>query len=54
MHPSFVLVLTEHFSQAYPFRSSAFTQNNPRIQLYTSVIQGHLILQPRSILQKEF
>lgn len=52
MHPRFVLVLTEHFSRAYPFRSSAFTQNNPHIQLHTSVIQGHLILKPEVFCKK--
>lgn len=46
MHPRFVLVLTKHFSWAHPLHSSAFTQNNPCIQLYTSVIQGHFILKP--------
>lgn len=46
MHPRFVLFLTKHFSWAHPLHSSAFTQNNPCIQLYTSVIQGHFILKP--------
>lgn len=52
MYPRFVLVLTEHFSQAYPFCSIAFTQNNPHIQLYASVIQGHLILKPEVFFKK--
>lgn len=52
MHPRFVLVLTEYFSRAYAFCSSAFTQNNPHIQLYTSVIQGHLILKPEVFCKK--
>lgn len=54
MHPRFVLVLTEYFYCVYSFCTSAFTQNNTHIQVYTLVIQGHLILKPEVFCKKEF